>query len=261
MKEYHRLVSKVLNEGVSVDDRTGVGTFEVFGSEVLNINLAKGFPLLTGKTVNFNAIVSELKWFLSGSTNINDLNSKIWDEWAKPDGSLGPIYGHQWRSWEGSIDQIKSLIQGLLNNPDDRGLMLSAWNVADLPLMALRPCHAFSQYKVINGHLCCSMYQRSADLFLGVPFNIASYALLTHLLAKRCGREIGTLSIHYGSLHIYKNHVSAIKEYMRNGYGQLPIIKIAVTNSELFSNLEGGWEANLIDYNPVGGVISAPIAV
>jgi len=220
---YENLLSEVLTQGQIKGDRTGTGTVSRFGTRMAWW-LPNGFPLITTKKVWFKGVVEELLWILSGSTNNNDLVAKgvhIWDEWAKPDGDLGPIYGKQWRSWECypdgnghtpyNVDQISWLINEIKTNPNSRRLVVSAWNVEDLPHMALSPCHALFQFDVSNGHLNCQLYQRSADLFLGVPFNVASYALLTHLVAQVCGLQVGELIHCLGDAHIYLNHQEQVR--------------------------------------------------
>ena len=208
------------------EDRTGVGTYSVFGRQI-RFDLKEGFPLLTTKKVHFKSVVAELLWMLSGSTNINDLDARIWNEWADTEGNLGPVYGKQWRSWEGvegHIDQIAELIQNLKDKPYDRGHVISAWNVADIPAMRLRPCHCLFQFYVDGGRLSCQLYQRSADIFLGVPFNIASYALLTTLIAREVGLELGDFVHTFGDLHLYANHVGAAKEQLSRTPLPFPIL-------------------------------------
>jgi thymidylate synthase len=227
MQQYHDLLRDVLDNGVDKTDRTGVGTRSVFGRQV-RFDLAAGFPLVTTKRVHLKSVVYELLWFLSGSTNNQWLNARgvtIWDEWAAPDGELGPIYGRQWRSWPApdgrSIDQLAAIVETIRRDPDSRRLVVSAWNPADLPMpgrapadnaaagrMALAPCHCLFQFYVQQGRLSCQLYQRSADLFLGVPFNIASYALLTHMMAQQCDLAPGELVHTFGDLHLYRNHLT-----------------------------------------------------
>ena len=212
MKVYHDLLNRILNEGIRKEDRTGTGTRSIFGPQ-MRFDLQQGFPLITTKKVHFKSVVHELLWFISGSTNIAYLKENgvsIWDEWADAQGELGPVYGKQWRRWRGpdgeEIDQLAELIQQLRTNPDSRRLLLSAWNVSDIPQMALPPCHSFFQFYVAEGKLSCQLYQRSADVFLGVPFNIASYALLTHMMAQICGLKVGELVHTMGDAHLYANH-------------------------------------------------------
>ncbi|MFV0288373.1 MAG: thymidylate synthase [Mycoplasmatales bacterium] len=217
MKQYIAMVEHVLQNGVRKEDRTGTGTISTFGYQT-RYDLSEGFPLLTTKKVYFKGVVHELLWILSGSTNIKYLtenNVNIWNEWADANGELGPVYGKQWRSWEGKdqvVDQVQNLITNLKNNPDSRRHIISAWNVADVNEMALPPCHAFLQFYVANNKLSCQLYQRSADLFLGVPFNIASYSLLLMMVAQVTGYEVGEFIHSFGDLHIYNNHLEQVKE-------------------------------------------------
>jgi thymidylate synthase len=213
MKQYLDLLDRVFTEGVAKTDRTGTGTISVFGHQ-MRFDLNEGFPLLTTKKLHTRSIFGELLWFLRGSTNVawlHENNITIWDEWARPDGELGPIYGYQWRSWPtpdgGHVDQISGVIEQIRNNPDSRRHIVSAWNVGQLPQMALPPCHAFFQFYVAEGKLSCQLYQRSADVFLGVPFNIASYALLTHLVAQVAGLGVGDFVHTFGDTHLYLNHL------------------------------------------------------
>jgi len=216
--QYLALLKQLLDkaDGTPREDRTGTGTYSVFGRQ-MRFDLSLGFPLLTTKKVNWKPLVAELEWFLRGETNIETLDAKIWDEWADEDGNLGPIYGKQWRAWEGVegfIDQIEEAIKTLKTNPTSRRILVSAWNVADLPRMRLSPCHVLFQFYVENNKLSCQLYQRSADIFLGVPFNIASYALLTHLIARECGLEVGDFVHTFGDLHLYSNHVEQAREQL-----------------------------------------------
>src|SRR5258708_30332952 len=213
MQQYLTLVRHILDHGKSKSDRTGTGTLSVFGYQI-RCDLGAGFPLLTTKKLHLRSIIYELLWFLRGETNVrwlHDNNVTIWDEWADADGELGPIYGYQWRSWPAPhgqhIDQISRVIEDIRRTPDSRRLIVSAWNVADLDKMALAPCHAFFQFYVAEGRLSCHMYQRSADVFLGVPFNIASYALLTMMVAQVCGLQPGELVLSFGDVHLYLNHI------------------------------------------------------
>lgn len=217
MKQYQDLMRHVLEHGTKKADRTGTGTSSVFGHQ-LRFNLADGFPLVTTKKCHLKSIVHELIWFLQGDTNVKYLQEngvRIWNEWADEDGNLGPVYGHQWRSWPtpegGTIDQISDVIARIKEKPDDRRLIVSAWNVADVPNMALPPCHCFFQFYVANGKLSCQLYQRSADIFLGVPFNIASYALLTMMVAQVCDLELGEFVHTFGDAHIYSNHMEQVE--------------------------------------------------
>lgn len=232
MQAYHELLAHVMAEGAQKSDRTGTGTRSVFGAQ-MRFDLNAGFPLVTTKSVHWKSVVHELLWFLKGETNIAYLKEhkvRIWDEWASPEGELGPVYGKQWRSWaapDGStIDQISDVIAQIRKNPDSRRLIVSAWNVADLPQMALMPCHALFQFYVADGKLSCQLYQRSADLFLGVPFNIASYALLTHMIAHVCDLGVGDFVWTGGDCHIYSNHEDQVREQLSRTYRALPTVKL-----------------------------------
>lgn len=242
MRQYLDLVKYVLENGDRKGDRTGTGTISLFGLQN-KYDLRQGFPLLTTKKVNFNAMVRELLWFLKGSTNINDdlhEHTSIWDAWAAADGELGPIYGFQWRNWpqyekdeatgfyrQGHIDQLGEVIEQIKTNPSSRRLIVSAWNVADLPRMALPPCHMLYQFYVVNGRLDCQLYQRSADLALGVPFNIASYALLMMMVAKECRLEPGILTHTFGDAHVYLDHLDGLQEQLKREPGKLPRVELA----------------------------------
>lgn len=228
MQQYHDLMHRVLAEGVKKEDRTGTGTLSVFGHQ-MRFDLSEGFPMVTTKKLHLKSIVHELIWFLAGDTNIKYLNDngvRIWNEWADANGNLGPVYGHQWRSWacaDGhTVDQISNVIERIKTNPDDRRLIVSAWNVGEIPKMALPPCHAFFQFYVANGRLSCQLYQRSADIFLGVPFNIASYALLTLMVAQVCGLKPGDFIHTFGDAHIYTNHMDQVKEQLSRPFYPLP---------------------------------------
>jgi thymidylate synthase len=241
MKQYHDLLNHVLTYGNQKTDRTGTGTISVFGYQ-MRFNLAEGFPLLTTKKVHLKSIIHELLWFLQGSTNIKYLKEngvRIWDEWADEDGNLGPVYGYQWRNWpkpDGShIDQITQVVESIKKNPDSRRLIVSAWNVADVDQMKLPPCHAFFQFYVADGKLSCQLYQRSADIFLGVPFNIASYALLTMMVAQVCGLKLGDFVHTLGDAHIYSNHMEQVKEQLSRDFRTLPQMKINPNVSDIFS--------------------------
>ncbi len=229
MKQYLDLLRHVLEHGEERPDRTGTGTLSVFGAQA-RYDMREGFPLLTTKKVLFSAVVRELLWFLRGSTNINDeltQHTPIWDAWADENGDLGPIYGHQWRNWGGrGTDQIKQALDLIKDNPMSRRIIVNAWNVDDIPKMALPPCHTMFQFYVQNGRLDCQLYQRSADLALGVPFNIASYALLTTLIAAECGLEPGVFVHTFGDAHIYSNHIEGVKEQL--GRSPLALPKLAV---------------------------------
>jgi len=243
MKEYHRLLNHVLNEGSSRGDRTGTGTISVFGAQA-RYDLSDGFPILTTKKLHLRSIIHELLWFLSGDTNIAYLKEnkvRIWDEWADADGNLGPVYGKQWRAWEGAkgtaYDQIAQVIEQIRNNPNSRRLIVCAWNVADVDRMALPPCHLLFQFYVANGALSCQLYQRSADLFLGVPFNITSYALLTLMMAQVTGLKPGTFVHSFGDLHLYNNHLDQARLQLTRECRGLPTmhLKPEVTEIDGFS--------------------------
>lgn len=261
MKQYLDMVKHVLEFGEETNDRTGVGTISVFGYQN-RYDLRKGFPILTTKKTNFGKIKSELLWFLNGQTNINELKelhkeNAIWDEWADEDGNLGPIYGQQWRSWTGTttdgkrewVDQIQTVIHQIKNNPTSRRLIVSAWNVADVPQMKLPCCHILFQFKVINGFIDLQLYQRSADLALGVPFNISSYCLLLSIIANECGL-IPRYFVHtFGDLHIYKNHIEGLKLQLTRTPKKLPTLKIA--NKPLIK-LNGDCNFNMEDAELIG---------
>lgn len=241
MQQYLQLLQHILDNGVEKTDRTGTGTISIFGYQ-MRFNLSKGFPLVTTKKVHLKSIVHELLWFLKGDTNIKYLKEngvRIWDEWADENGDLGPVYGKQWRSWEGKdgkvVDQITDLIQQIKKNPDSRRLIVSAWNVTDLPDMALMPCHNMFQFYVADGRLSCQLYQRSADVFLGVPFNIASYALLTLMIAQVCGLEAGDFVHTFGDVHIYSNHLDQVKLQLSRQPFQLPQMQINPEVKDIFS--------------------------
>ncbi len=232
MKQYHDLMRHVLEHGVKKEDRTGTGTVSVFGYQ-MRYNLEEGFPLLTTKKLHTKSIIHELLWFLKGDTNIKYLKDngvRIWDEWADADGNLGPVYGYQWRNWptpDGKhIDQITQVVDMIKKNPDSRRLIVSAWNVADINNMKLPPCHAFFQFYVANGKLSCQLYQRSADIFLGVPFNIASYAILTMMIAQVCGLGLGDFVHTLGDAHLYSNHIEQAKLQLTRDFRSLPVMKI-----------------------------------
>jgi thymidylate synthase len=240
MRQYLDLCERVLREGVSKDDRTGTGTISVFGHQ-MRFNLAEGFPLVTTKKLHLKSIIYELIWFLQGSTNVKYLQDngvRIWNEWAKEDGELGPVYGYQWRSWPdyhgGHIDQISQVLDSIKNNPDSRRHIVSAWNVGALNDMQLPPCHLLFQFYVADGKLSCMLYQRSADLFLGVPFNIASYALLTMMVAQVTGLELGDFVHTLGDVHIYKNHINQVKEQIAREPRPLPVMTIDPSVKSLF---------------------------
>ena len=262
-EQYLKLVRRILDEGVRKDDRTGTGTLSVFGPQ-MRFDLSEGFPLLTTKRLHTKSIFGELLWFLRGSTNVAWLHENgisIWDEWAGPDGELGPIYGYQWRSWPtpdgGHIDQIKAVIESIRTNPDSRRHIVSAWNVAGIPQMALPPCHAFFQFYVANGKLSCQLYQRSCDTFLGLPFNIASYALLVHLIAQLTGLQVGEFIWTGGDTHLYRDHLEQARLQLTREPRPLPQLVlnpgIADIDTIKLSDIE------VVGYNPHPG-IKAPIS-
>lgn len=241
MRAYLDFAHHILQHGTRKDDRTGTGTLSVFGYQ-MRFNLADGFPLLTTKKLHIKSIVYELLWFLKGDTNIKYLNDhgvNIWNEWADDSGDLGPVYGHQWRSWPdgdgGQIDQISQLIHNIKNNPGSRRHIISAWNVADVDTMALPPCHCLFQFYVNAGQLSCQLYQRSADVFLGVPFNIASYALLTHMVAQVCDLQVGEFIHTFGDAHIYLNHLEQIQQQIERQPYPLPQLRINPAVNDIFS--------------------------
>jgi thymidylate synthase len=242
MRQYHDLMERVLAEGARKGDRTGTGTRSVFGHQ-MRFDLAEGFPLLTTKKIHVKSVVHELLWFLAGSTNARDLSAHgvtIWDEWADPEtGDLGPVYGRQWRSWAApdgrSIDQIADVVEQIRTNPNSRRLVVSAWNPADLPEMALPPCHCLFQFYVADGRLSCQLYQRSADIFLGVPFNIASYALLTHMVAQVTGLKAGEFIHTFGDAHLYENHVEQAELQLSRPIRPLPTLHLDPAVDDLFA--------------------------
>ena len=261
---YLALMRHVLEHGTDKADRTGTGTRSVFGHQ-MRFNLADGFPLLTTKKVHLRSIIHELLWFLQGDTNIRYLKENgvtIWDEWADQDGNLGPVYGYQWRSWpapDGShIDQISDVLKQIRTNPDSRRLIVSAWNVAEIPRMALAPCHAFFQFYVANGRLSCQLYQRSADIFLGVPFNIASYALLTMMIAQACELEAGDFIHTLGDAHLYSNHLDQAREQLSRTPRPLPTMQLNPAVKDLFAFRFEDFTLQGYDPHPA---IKAPIAV
>ena len=254
MKQYLDLLQHVLDHGVLKEDRTGTGTHSVFGYQ-MRFDLQNGFPLLTTKKLHLKSIIHELLWFLKGDTNVKYLQAngvRIWNEWADENGDLGHIYGYQWRSWPaydgGHIDQIKEAIDTIQNNPDSRRIIVSAWNVADLPQMNLPPCHAFFQFYVANGKLSLQLYQRSADIFLGVPFNIASYALLLMMVAQVTGLEAGDFVHTLGDAHIYNNHIEQVREQLSREPRALPTMKLNPNVKSIFDFKYEDFE--LTDYNP-----------
>lgn len=264
MKQYHELMKRVLSEGVKKEDRTGTGTISVFGHQS-RYDLAKGFPLVTTKKCHMKSIIHELLWFLKGDSNINYLKENgvsIWNEWADENGNLGPVYGVQWRSWKThdgrTIDQISNLIEMIKKNPDSRRLIVSAWNVSDVDKMALPPCHLLFQFYVANNKLSCQLYQRSADIFLGVPFNIASYALLTMMIAQVCNLELGDFVHTMGDAHLYTNHLEQTELQLSREFFPLPQMKI---NPEVKSIFDFKFEDfELVNYQSHPH-IKAPVAV
>jgi thymidylate synthase len=264
MRQYLDLMQHILDHGVRKSDRTGTGTLSIFGPQ-LRFDLARGFPLVTTKKVHLKSIIYELLWFLRGDTNVAYLRENgvtIWDEWADADGELGPIYGYQWRSWPtpegGHIDQLSQVLQELRRNPDSRRLIVSAWNVADIPRMKLAPCHAFFQFYVAEGRLSCLLYQRSADLFLGVPFNIASYALLTLMVAQVCGLRPGEFVHTFGDTHLYLNHLEQAREQLRRQPRPLPVMRLNPEIRDLFAFRYQDFALEGYDPHPA---IKAPVAV
>lgn len=264
MTQYEQLLAHIYQNGTFKSDRTGTGTKSIFGAQ-LRFNLSEGFPLITTKKVHLKSIIYELLWFIKGETNtkfLTDHGVTIWDEWADKDGNLGPVYGYQWRSWPAPggkhIDQLSEVIETIKKNPDSRRMIVSAWNVADLPNMALMPCHAFFQFYVADGKLSCQLYQRSADMFLGVPFNIASYALLTHMIAQVCGLEAGDFVHTFGDAHIYSNHFEQVELQLSREARPYPKLQL---NPEVKSIFDFTFEdITISDYNP-HPAIKAPVAV
>jgi thymidylate synthase len=264
MKAYLDLLDLVLTRGTERQDRTGTGTISLFGAQQ-RFDLAEGFPLLTTKKLHTRSIIHELLWFLKGDTNIRYLHENkvtIWDEWADENGDLGPVYGQQWVGWQAPdgrrINQIAEVVAMIRKNPDSRRLIVSAWNPADVPRMALPPCHALFQFYVADGKLSCQLYQRSADLFLGVPFNIASYALLTHMVAQVCHLQPGEFIHTFGDLHIYKNHLDQVREQLTRAPRPLPTLRLNPERQELEDFVYEDIE--IIGYDP-HPAIKAPIAV
>lgn len=264
MRSYLDLMRHIRENGTPKEDRTGTGTLSVFGAQ-LRFDLSAGFPLLTTKKVHLKSIIHELLWFLKGSTNIEYLTQNgvtIWDEWADKNGDLGPVYGHQWRSWPtkdgGHIDQISKVIDDLKKNPDSRRHIVSAWNVSDIDKMALAPCHTFFQFYVAGGKLSCQLYQRSADFFLGVPFNIASYALLTMMVAQVCDLEVGDFVHTFGDCHLYVNHLTQTDEQLSRTPRSLPTMRINPEVKNIFEFTYEDFELTGYDPHPM---IKAPVAI
>jgi thymidylate synthase len=264
MEQYLDLLRHILKKGTPKTDRTGTGTLSCFGYQ-MRFDLAEGFPLVTTKKVHMKSIIHELLWFLKGETNIAYLKENgvsIWNEWADDAGELGPVYGKQWRSWQGAngatIDQISQVIDQIKKNPDSRRLIVSAWNVAELPEMALMPCHAFFQFYVADGKLSCQLYQRSADVFLGVPFNIASYALLTLMVAQVCGLQPGEFIHSFGDVHIYNNHREQVDLQLSRTPFPLPVMKLNPEVNNIFDFQFGDFTLEQYQSHPA---IKAPVAV
>lgn len=264
MEAYHNLLRKVLNEGVLRSDRTGVGTKSIFGYQ-MRFDLTEGFLLVTTKKLHLKSIIYELLWFLKGDTNIaylNRNNVSIWDEWADSNGDLGPVYGKQWRAWEkadgSTIDQVEQLVSQIKKDPNSRRLIISAWNVGELSKMALSPCHCLFQFYVAEGKLSCQLYQRSADVFLGVPFNIASYALLTMMIAQVCNLEVGEFVHTFGDVHLYTNHFEQAKEQLTRIPHKLPNI---ILNKNINNILEFDFEDFTLENYQYYPAIKAPIAI
>jgi thymidylate synthase len=264
MNQYEQLLKHIYDEGVFKSDRTGTGTKSIFGAQ-LRFNLSEGFPLVTTKKVHLKSIIYELLWFIKGETNtkfLTDNGVSIWDEWADKEGNLGPVYGYQWRSWptpDGKhIDQLSEVIEMIKKTPDSRRMIVSAWNVADLSKMALMPCHAFFQFYVADGKLSCQLYQRSADMFLGVPFNIASYALLTLMMAQVCGLQPGDFVHTFGDAHIYSNHFEQVELQLSRDPRPYPTMKINPAVNSIFDFTFADF--TLENYNP-HPAIKAPVAV
>ena len=264
MQQYHDLLRHILQNGTAKSDRTGTGTLSCFGYQ-MRFNLQEGFPLVTTKKLHLKSIIHELLWFLKGETNtayLKENGVSIWDEWASESGELGPVYGKQWRSWEGAggveVDQVRDLIQQIKTNPDSRRLIVSAWNVADLPRMALMPCHTLFQFYVAEGRLSCQLYQRSADVFLGVPFNIASYALLTLMVAQVCDLQPGEFIHSFGDVHIYNNHLEQVNLQLAREPFPLPTMKL---NREVKDIFGFRFEDFTLENYQCHPAIKAPVAV
>ena len=264
MRAYLDLMQQLLDNGAVKEDRTGTGTLSVFGHQ-MRFDLAEGFPLITTKKCHLKSIIQELLWFLNGDTNIGYLKQhgvRIWDEWADENGDLGPVYGHQWRSWQGAdgtaIDQIAQALETIKTNPDSRRIIVSAWNVGELDKMALAPCHALFQFYVVNGKLSCQLYQRSCDVFLGLPFNIASYALLTHMLAQQAGLEVGDFVWTGGDVHLYSNHLEQARLQLMREPLPLPRLRLARKPPSLF---DYAFEDFVLENYQAHPHIKAPVAV
>lgn len=263
MKQYLDLLRRVLDEGTRKDDRTGTGTISIFGHQ-MRFDLADGFPLVTTKRMHLKSIIHELLWFISGDTNVRYLQDngvRIWNEWARPDGSLGPVYGYQWRSWPdydgGHIDQLRRAVETLRRDPDSRRIIVSAWNVAQIDAMALPPCHAFYQFYVADGRLSLQLYQRSGDLFLGVPFNIASYALLLLMVAQVTGLQPGTFVHTLGDAHIYHNHLDQVREQLSRSPYPLPQMHLNAAVTDLFAFRYDDFTLDgYVSHPPIRGVVA-----
>ncbi|MBR9858701.1 MAG: thymidylate synthase [Oceanisphaera sp.] len=264
MKAYLELMQHILDKGAVKEDRTGTGTLSVFGHQ-MRFDLSEGFPLITTKKCHLKSIIHELLWFLNGDTNIGYLKQhgvRIWDEWADENGDLGPVYGHQWRSWQGAdgrtIDQISQALDTIKTNPDSRRIIVSAWNVGELDQMALAPCHALFQFYVVDGKLSCQLYQRSCDVFLGLPFNIASYALLTHMLAQQAGLEVGDFVWTGGDVHLYRNHLEQARLQLGREPLALPTLRLARKPDSLFDYT---FEDFVLENYQAHPHIKAPVAI
>jgi thymidylate synthase len=264
MNQYEQLLKHIYETGTFKSDRTGTGTRSIFGAQ-LRFNLQEGFPLITTKKVHLKSIIHELLWFIKGETNTQYLKENgvsIWDEWANENGELGPVYGYQWRSWPAAdgthIDQLSELIETIKKNPDSRRMIVSAWNVSDLNKMALMPCHAFFQFYVANGKLSCQLYQRSADMFLGVPFNIASYAFLTHMIAQVCNLEVGDFIHTFGDAHIYSNHFEQVELQLSREPKPYPTLQLNPAVKSIFDFKFEDFTIENYDPHPA---IKAPVAV
>lgn len=264
MKQYLELMQKILDEGAQKGDRTGTGTLSLFGHQ-MRFNLADGFPLVTTKKCHVKSIIYELLWFLNGDTNIKYLKDhgvSIWDEWADENGELGPVYGHQWRSWKSAdgkvVDQISNAVNDIKNNPNSRRIIVSAWNAGEIDKMALAPCHALFQFYVANNKLSCQLYQRSCDVFLGVPFNIASYSLLTHMMAQQCDLNVGDFVWTGGDVHLYSNHLEQAKLQLSRTPKSLPVLRIKRRPNSIFEYQFEDFEIENYDPYPA---IKAPVAV
>ena len=264
MKQYLDILDRILKEGTQKGDRTGTGTLSIFGTQS-RYDLSKGFPLLTTKKLHLKSIIYELLWFLNGDTNVKYLQDngvRIWNEWADENGELGPVYGHQWRSWKSAdgkvVDQISNAVNDIKNNPNSRRIIVSAWNAGEIDKMALAPCHALFQFYVANNKLSCQLYQRSCDVFLGVPFNIASYSLLTHMMAQQCDLNVGDFVWTGGDVHLYSNHLEQAKLQLSRTPKSLPVLRIKRRPNSIFEYQFEDFEIENYDPYPA---IKAPVAV